>query len=74
MFLDDMPSATLLQGSAVQYAENVPLGFLVNSEDKPVVLSDGTQLNSIAIFNHLDIEVQLHKTFLTDYALTSQQN
>jgi len=28
----------------VQYAENVPLGYLVNKEDKPVVLNDGSML------------------------------
>jgi hypothetical protein len=44
MFLDDLPSATLLEGSDVQYAENVPLGYLVNKEDKPVVLNDGSML------------------------------
>ena len=74
MYLDDLPSATVIDGKTY-YDTHVPLGFIrwterPDSEKKETTFSlfGGIPVNlkpKTFIYNHLDIEVTIHETGAT---------
>jgi hypothetical protein len=66
LFLDDLPSATVLPGSDVLYAENIPIGYIAQEDfANTYSFEDGTPLLEVAIFNHLDFRVFVHPNLFT---------
>lgn len=73
LFLDDLPSATTLPNSEVLYTENIPLGYKLSEGFSGIQFKDGTAMDEIAIFNHLDITVMIHPTILTKVSATTDK-
>jgi hypothetical protein len=70
MFLDDMPSATVVDGQT-HYEWTVPLGFIPDKKNLEKFLSDkkfmdGRGFIPVAIYNHLDIKIKVHPTLKSD--------
>jgi hypothetical protein len=60
MFLDDLPSATLINQI---YSDNVPLGYIVYGKS-----------NQVVIFNHFEIKVLVHPSLLTAYKVSTEDD
>ena len=60
MYLDDLPSATVLAGKTY-FDTHIPLGYIQNSGFKFASLVDGekdpSEKQKFFVYNHLDIEV-----------------
>ena len=63
MYLDDLPSATKYAGQD-HYDESIPLGYVPDPHHSiaPISQSGDEELQSVHIFNHLDIVVTVHET------------
>ena len=70
MFLDDLPSATVMEGKKY-YDTHIPLGYIRWTGEGDGEKASGffgipTNLRPRTfIYNHLDIEVMIHETGLT---------
>lgn len=71
VFLDDLPSATVMPDSEQKlYTENVPLGFISRqASDSGNYDDEDLWEDSIGIFNHLDLKVLIHPSLMTTYNL-----
>ena len=63
LFVDDLPSATVLEGQT-HYEWTVPLGYIPEASelDTDSEWSQQKLFKPVAIYNHLEIKVKVHPT------------
>ena len=75
MYLDNLPSATII-GNKTYYDTHIPLGYIVWRSESGFVPFKGVDAGEkvkpkIFIYNHLDIEVIVQETMITEQKLTT---
>ena len=73
MYLDDLPSATIM-GENTYYDTHIPLGYIVWRKENPTVPGipiDVKPKPRVFIYNHLDIEVIVQETMVTEAKMTT---
>ena len=74
MYLDDLPSATMI-GNKTYYDTHIPLGYITFRNVKPnytvIGMPEIPAEPRIFIYNHLDIEVLVHENMLTEMEMTT---
>ena len=61
LYVDDLPSATKINGQT-SFGSTIPLGYFKEQrEDQPPIDGEGL-LQEVNIFNHLEITIEVHET------------